>query len=103
MAVTGLPVVKPGASFGDRLSPPLAVLADVTPGLRTRIAGITMGRDGSVALQLAPGGVADLCQPVQLRQKLAGLTTVFAHLDDHGIQQVDVCIPDSLTVDRSRP
>jgi cell division protein FtsQ len=98
--VSGLAAVAPGARFGPALTAPLQVIAALHPGLRSRVAGIVVARDGSIVLRLRSGGVAQLCQPVDLAAKLASLTTVFAHVDDQGIQVVNVCIADSPTVKR---
>jgi cell division protein FtsQ len=98
--VSGLAAVPPGATFGAALSAPLQVIAGLHPGLRSRVAGIIVARDGSILLRLRSGGVAQLCQPVDLTAKLASLTTVFAHVDDQGLKVVNVCIADSPTIQR---
>jgi cell division septal protein FtsQ len=98
--VSGLAAVAPGATFGSALTPPLQVIAALHPGLRSRVAGIVVTRDGSLLLRLRSGGVAQLCQPVDLAAKLASLTTVFAHVDDQGLKVVNVCIADSPTITR---
>ena len=77
------------------------MIAALHPGLRSRVAGIVVARDGSILLRLRSGGVAQLCQPVDLAAKLASLTTVFAHVDDQNLQVVNVCIADSPTIRRA--
>jgi hypothetical protein len=103
VVVSGVAPVAPGATFGAGLDPPLAVMAHLTPGLRTRIGagGITVGGDGSLSFALQPSGVAQLCQPVDLATKLSGLTTFFARVDDRGLAVVNACIPDAITVTRT--
>jgi cell division protein FtsQ len=103
VVVSGIAAVAPGRTFGSGLDAPLAVMADLTPGLRTRIGagGITVGSDGGLTLALQPGGVAQLCQPTDLAVKLSGLTTFFARVDDRGLAVVDACIPGAITVTRT--
>jgi hypothetical protein len=100
MVVSGLHAVAPGATFDASLAAPLQVIAQLGPGLRSRVAGIVVARDGSVLLRLRSGGVAQLCQPVDVATKLASLATVFAHVDDQGLEVVNVCIADSPTITR---
>jgi hypothetical protein len=102
VTVAGVAPVAPGRTFGPALAAPLAVATHLTPGLRTRIGagGITVGGDGSISMALQPGGVARLCQPVDLATKLSGLTTFFAHVDDRGLGVVDACVPDAITATR---
>ncbi len=103
VAVSGVAPVAPGATFGAGLAAPLAVVGDLTPGLRTRVGagGITVGGDGSISLALQPSGTVQLCQPVDLATKLSGLTTFFARVDDRGLAVVDACVPDAITVTRT--
>jgi hypothetical protein len=44
-----------------------------------------------------------MCQPTQLPQKLAALTTFFAHVDDRDLAVVNACIPDTITATRTTP
>jgi len=103
VVVSGVAAVAPGRPFGSGLDAPLAVMADLTPGLRTRIgsSGITVGSDGALTVALQPTGVARLCQPTDLATKLSGLTTFFARVDDRGLAVVDACIPGAITVTRT--
>ncbi len=100
LVVSGLAAVSPGASFGPAVAAPLQVIAALHPAMRSRVAGILVARDGSILLRLRSGGLAQLCQPVDVAAKLASLTTVFAHVDDQGIKVVNVCIADSPTIER---
>ena len=100
MVVSGVAPVKPGQAFGGGLTAPLEIATALHPGLRSRVGAIVVGRDGSIALLLRSGGIAQLCQPVGLAAKLASLTTLFAHVDDTDVRVVNVCIPDSPTIRR---
>jgi cell division protein FtsQ len=102
MVITGVAPVRLGQTYGAGLAAPLAITTALRPGLRSRVGSIGVGKDGSVTLQLRSGGVAQLCQPVDLAAKLASLTTVFAHVDDRNIRVVDVCIPDSPVITRTQ-
>jgi hypothetical protein len=97
VTISGLHPVAAGQTFGRGLAGPLELLSRIGPGLATRVGGIDVAADGSVSIQLRSGGVAELCQPVDLAAKVASLTTFFAHVDDRGLQTVDVCTPDSPT------
>jgi POTRA domain, FtsQ-type len=98
--VAGVASVAPGTTFGSGLDAPLDLVARLTPGLRTRVASIVVGKDGAIGMTLDPEGVVLLCQPTALGQKLSTLTTFFAHVDDRGLATVDACIPGSLDVTR---
>jgi cell division protein FtsQ len=100
VAVRGVAGVPAGAYFGAGMSAPLELIGDLHPGMRSRVVSAVVGRDGSLTLGLRPSGVAELCQPVDLPQKLAALTTLFAHVDDQDIAVVQACIADSPTVSR---
>ena len=100
VVVSGIGAVTPGASFGAALAAPLRIVAELHPGLRSRVASIGAGKDGTIVLRLRSGGVAELCQPDELPAKLASLTTLFAHVDDQGVRVVNVCVPDSPTITR---
>jgi cell division protein FtsQ len=102
MVISGVAPVRLGQTYGAGLAAPLVITTTLHPGLRSRIAGIVVAKDGSVVLRLRSGGVARLCQPADLADKLASLTTVFAHVDDRGIRVVDVCIPDSPVITRTQ-
>ncbi len=103
VAVSGVAPVSPGATFGPAVGAPLAVLAQLTPGLRTRVGagGIGVGSDGSITVALQPSGTLQLCQPVDLATKMSGLTTFFARVDDRGLAVVNACIPDAITLTRT--
>jgi cell division protein FtsQ len=101
IAIRGrLPHVRAGQQYGASLRAPLQVVAVLHPGLRTRVAAVLVPTPGALELALRPGGVADLCSAVDLRDKLFSLTTVFAHVDDTDLASVDVCIPDTPRITR---
>jgi cell division protein FtsQ len=95
--------VSVGRSFGAPVRAGLAVVAALHDALRSRVTAVVVGHDGTVGLYLRPSGYAWLCAPTQLTQKLASLTTLFAHVDDQDVSVVDVCIPDSPRVTRTTP
>jgi hypothetical protein len=103
VVASGVAPVPPGATFGSALSAPLAVLAQLTPALRTRVGagGIAVAIDGSVTMALQPSGILELCQPTDLATKMSGLTTFFARVDDRGLAVVNACIPDAITLTRT--
>ncbi len=55
VAVSGVAPVPPGATFGSALDAPLAVVAHLSPGLRTRVGagGVAVAADGSLTMSLA--------------------------------------------------
>jgi cell division protein FtsQ len=91
---------RPGAAFGPAVREALEVTTALRAGLRSRVTAVVVGSDASLSLGLRPTGVVHLCSPDQLTEKLAALTTVFAHVDDQQIAVVDACIPDLTRITR---
>ncbi|MEI7592792.1 MAG: FtsQ-type POTRA domain-containing protein [Actinomycetes bacterium] len=100
IAIEGLAPVAPGAEIGPGGDAPLAILAALTPSLKSRVQAIVVGADGSIDLKVRPQGVVNLCQPERLPEKLRSLTTLFAQVDDTDLATMNVCVPNSPIVTR---
>jgi len=98
--VDGIVAVAPGEQFGPGLDAPLAVIAALTPGLRTRVISVVPAPDGTIDLHVHPQGSVELCQPDQLGAKIRTLQTMFADVDDSGLKILNVCDPDNARITR---
>jgi hypothetical protein len=75
----------------------LAVVDALTPGVRSRVESLAVAPDGQIQLKVRPSGVVEFCEPVDVAAKIRSLQTVFAQVDDRGLESLSVCVPDQPT------
>ena len=100
VVIEGVAPALPGDDLGSAIAEPLSVVAALSPGLRTRVAAVVVGADGTLTLRARPGGVVRLCDTTRLDEKVRVLGTFFAQVDDTDLATVDVCDAPSLYVTR---
>ena len=96
VAVQGVVAGAPGESVAGA-DGALAVVNALTPGVRSRVETLVVAPDGQIQLKVRPSGVVDLCEPVDVAAKIRSLQTVFAQVDDRGLESLSVCVPDQPT------
>lgn len=79
----------------------LRLAALLTPGMRSRIATITTGDDGSLTLGLRPQGIVVLGPPTDLAAKVDALRTVMAQVDQRDLASINVVNPSTPVVVRT--
>lgn len=92
--VEGLPAAPAGTTLGPEVAAPLAVVAALTPGVRSRVE-VVRAVGEQVELQLQPDGTVELGRPVDLAEKVQTLQSVLAEVDLSCLAVVDVRVPDT--------
>jgi cell division protein FtsQ len=100
VAVNGMVAGAPGEVLPEPAGDALAVVRAITPGLRSRIASLTVTPDRQIELQVWPSGSVRFCGATDVDAKVRALQTVFAQVDDTDLRSVDVCVPDQPVVTR---
>lgn len=92
-AVEGVaPGAQPGSLLNDAAARGVGVLAQMSPGLASRVTGIRF-RDSDVELVLAPSGTVAFGPADQVQMKLLALETVLARVDQRCVTAIDVRVP----------
>lgn len=97
VAVQGVVAGVPGEAVAGAEGV-LAVVNALTPGLRTRIETVMVAPDGQVQFKVRPSGVVNFCGTDDIVAKVRSLQTIFAQVDDTGLNTLDVCVPDKPTI-----
>ena len=97
--VVGPAAIDPGATVDEADAPLLAVAAQVTPGVATRVAAVRSDGDGFV-LDLRPRGRVELGTADELDVKLRTVTTVLAEVDLTCLASIDVSVADTAVLTR---
>jgi cell division protein FtsQ len=100
--IEGLEVGQPGEQLPAESAGALAVLAELTPGLRSRVEAVMVVGD-NIDLRVRPAGVVWLGPVTDLEAKLRSLRTVFAQVDDRDLATVDLRVADQAVVTRVPP
>ena len=79
----------------------LRLAALLTPGMRSRVATITVGADGSLTLGLRPQGIVVIGAPTDLAAKVTSLRTVMAQVDQRDLASINVVNPGTPVVVRT--
>lgn len=79
----------------------LRLAALLTPGMRSRIATISIGADGALTLGLRPQGSVVVGPPTDLAAKVASLRTVMAQVDQRDLASINVVNPTTPVVVRT--
>lgn len=98
--IVGAVAESPGTTV-EGADDALAVAALLTPGMRSRVATITIAPDGSVTLGLRPQGTVELGPPTDLAAKIASLRTVMAQVDQRDLESINVINPSTPVVRRT--
>ena len=103
VAVNGIVAGAPGEVLPETAGDALAVVQAVTPGLRSRIASLTVTPERLIELAVRPSGSVRFCGATEIDTKVRALQTLFAQVDDTNLRTVDVCVPDQPVVTREEP
>lgn len=98
--VLGAVAGEPGSTV-DGVASALEVAALLTPGMRGRIASVSVAPDGSVTLGLRPQGTVQLGPPTDLAAKIASLRTVMGQVDQRDLESINVINPSTPVVRRT--
>lgn len=79
----------------------LRLAALLTPGMRSRVATISVGADGALTLGLRPQGSVVIGPPTDLPAKVAALRTVMAQVDQRDLASINVVNPSTPVVVRT--
>ena len=94
------PVAGEPGSWVDGASGALELAGLLTPGVRSRVVGMTVADDGSLTMALRPQGVVEFGPPSDLRAKVAALTIVMGQVDQRDLGRIRVINPDTPVVTR---
>ena len=97
VAVQGVVAGAPGESVAGA-DGVLAVVNALTPGLRSRIETVLVAADGQIQFKVRPSGVVNFCGADDIAAKVRSLQTMFAQVDDTGLDTLDVCVPERPTI-----
>jgi cell division protein FtsQ len=86
------PGAEPGAVLADGAARGVAVLAQMSPALLSRVSGLRL-RGDDVELLLLPSGTVAFGPAEQVRMKLLALETVIARVDQSCVDAIDVRVP----------
>jgi cell division protein FtsQ len=100
--VRGLDLAPPGATVDRRVDGALRFLGALTPGVRTRVAGVVV-RGDEYDLALRPVGTAKLGAADHIEAKVLALRTMFGQVELAGACVLDVRVPDSPGLTRGEP
>lgn len=98
--ILGAVAGEPGSTV-EGVEGALRVAALLTPGMRSRIATISVAPDGSLTLGLRPQGTAILGPATDLAAKVAALRTVMAQVDQRDLASINVINPSTPVVVRT--
>ena len=96
----GVEAGAPG-TLVEGVSGALEVASLLTPGMRTRVAGIATAPDGSLNLALKPQGIVIMGPPTDLAAKVDSLRTVMGQVDQRDLATVNVVNPSTPVVVRT--
>lgn len=100
--IEGIVAGAPGEVLPEPADDALTVVKAVTPGLRSRLASLTVTPDRQIRMQVHPTGSVRFCGATDVEAKVRNLQLVFAQVDDEDLATVDVCVPDQPVVTRGR-
>lgn len=107
VAEDGIGVVLTGVQAGpvgttiDGVSGALEVASLLSPGMRTRVASISTGPDGSLTIALSPQGTVVMGPPNDLAAKVEALRIVMAQVDQQDLASINVVNPTTPVVVRT--
>jgi cell division protein FtsQ len=99
--VEGVVAGQPGEVLPAPADDALAVVSELTPGLRSRVEALTIASDGQIDLRVRPTGRVRFGRASDVSAKLQALQTLFAQVDDEAIATIDVRVPQQSTVTRA--
>jgi len=86
------PGARPGAVLDEASARGVGVLAQMSPGLLSRVSGLRY-RETDVELMLVPGATVAFGAPDQVQMKLLALETVLARVDQSCVSAIDIRVP----------
>lgn len=98
--IVGAVAGAPGSTVSG-IDDALRVAALLSPGMRSRVATIAIGPDGSLTLGLRPQGTVVLGPPTDLAAKVTSLRTVMAQVDQRDLASINVVNPGTPVVVRT--
>ena len=107
VAEDGVAVVLMGVEAGpvgttiETVPGALELASLLSPGMRTRVASISTGPDGSLTLALVPQGTVVLGPPNDLAAKVEALRIVMAQVDQRDLASINVVNPSTPVVVRT--
>lgn len=98
--ILGAVAGSPGSTV-EGIDGALRLAALLTPGMRSRVATIALGADGSLTLGLRPQGSVAIGPPTDLAAKVSSLRTVMAQVDQRDLASINVVNPSTPVVVRT--
>jgi hypothetical protein len=96
-----VPDAAPGGELVERAARGIGILADVSPGLRSRLVGLRFVGNDEIELALRPAGVVAFGRAEQADGKLSALDTVLARVDQTCLATIDLRVPAKPLVTRA--